>query len=176
MSYFICNQTDIETKLKSLINTGTSEDGWTHYYRDENNDEIWHSTQYNSEYHGGGVTVLKKLPPPTIVQLINIALTSIDLSDITGASRELYEREKYQKENFRDELIKKLESYNPHNLSSFDKERFKTIIYESSLFDSTNIRGIVGKHWTEINKDAQYYSDIASKAKQLLNEIEKYSS
>ena len=176
MSYFICNQTDIETKLRSLTNTGTSEDGWTQYYIDKANDEIWHSTQYGSEYHGGGVTVLKKLPPPTIDQLINIALTSIDLSDIVGASRELYEREKYQKENFRDELIKKLESLELHNLSSFDKERFKTIIYESSLFDSTNLRGIVGNHYTEINKDAQYYTDIADKAKLLLDEIEKYSS
>ena len=176
MSYFICNQTDIETKLKSLTETGTSEDGWTQYYLDKTNDEIWHSTKYGSEYHGGGVTVLKRLPPLTMDQLINIALTSIDLSDITGASRELYEREEFQKENFRSELIQKLESFDLCSLSSFDKERLKTIIYESSLFDSANRREIVGKHWTEINKDAEYFTDIASRTKLILNDIEKYSS
>lgn len=173
MSYYICNKKDIETKLKALIQTGTSEDGWTRFYSDKTNNENWHSTQYESEYHGGGITVLKKLPPPTIDQLIDIALTSKDINDVTGASLELSEREKYQNENFRDKLIIKLQSIDLYSLSPFDKERLKTIIYESDLFDSTNQREIVGKHWSEINKDAQYFIDIANTAKQILEDIEK---
>ena len=58
--FFICNQDEVETKLKTLTKTGASTDGWTHYYADKNSNEEWHLTRYDSEYHGGGVPVLKR--------------------------------------------------------------------------------------------------------------------
>ncbi len=174
--FFICNQDDVKSKLQTLIKTGTSDDGWTHYYIDKHSTEEWHLTYYNSEYHGGGVPVLKRLPQPTIEQLIEIAMTSSDKNNITGASLELSERERRNKEDFRNSLLKRLLQVETSMLSDFEKERLKIIVYESDLYDATNRRSIVGKHLTEIQSDADYYQAISQKAKAILSNIEKHSS
>jgi hypothetical protein len=171
--FFICNQDEIETKLKTLTKKGTSTDGWTDYYVDKNSNEEWHLTRYDSEYHGGGVPVLKRLPEPTTEELINIALTSGNTNEIIGASLELSERERYKKEDFRARLINQLLQVNTSNLSDFEKERLKIIIYESDLYDATNRQDIVGKHFTEIDSDANYYRTTAQKAKSILGNITK---
>lgn len=171
--FLICNQDDVNSKLQTLTKTGISDDGWTYYLVDKNTNENWLLTRNESEHQGGGVPVLKRLPEPTIDELINIAMTSLDTNDIIGASLELFERERYNKENFRDKLLDKLLQVDTSNLTDFEKERLRIIIYESDLYDPTNLRDIVGKHYTEIQKDADYYRTISDKAKSILNEIEK---
>ena len=170
--FFICNQDEVETKLKTLTKTGSSTDSWTHYYVDKNSNEEWHLTRYDSEYHGG-VPVLKRLPEPTIEELINIAMTSTDTNDIIGASLELSERERYKKQDFRERLLNRLSQVDTSDLTDFEKERLKIIIYESDLYDATNRRDIVGKHFTEIQNDANYFKTNAQKAKSILADIEK---
>ena len=171
--FFICNQDQVDSKLKTLTKTGTSREGWTDYYFDKNTNENWLLTRYDSEYHGGGVQVLKRLPEPTIDELISIAMISRDTNDIIGASLELSEREKYKKEDFRAKLLHRLLQVDTFNLSDFEKERLKIIIYESDLYDATNRRDIVGKHFTEIESDANYYRTAAHKAKNILENITK---
>lgn len=169
--FFICNQSEVEAKLKTLTKTGTSADGWTDYYLDKTSGEEWHLTKYDSEYHGGGISVLKRVVEPTINELINIALTSVEKNDIIGASLELSERERYKKEDFRAQLINRLLQIDTSNLTDFDKERLKIIIYESKLYDATNLRDIVGKHFTEIQSDAAYYRSNADKANNILSKL-----
>jgi hypothetical protein len=171
--FFICNENEVNLKLKSFIKTETSADGWTIYYIDKNTNEKWLQTRYKSEMQGGGVSVLKRLPEPTIEDLIEIAMTSFDRNDIVGASLELSQRERRQKEDFRDKLISRLIQVDTAGLSNFEKERMKLIIYESNLYDATNRRDIVGKHFTEIQNDADYYQKISQKAKRILVDIEK---
>lgn len=169
--FFICNQEEVDSKLRSLTKTGSSDDGWTDFCVDQTTHENWQLTRYHSEYHGGGVPVLKKLPEPAIDELIDIAMTSFDKNNIIGASLELYERESNKKEDFRDKLITKLLQIDVANLSDFEKERLKIIIYESNLYDATNRRSIVGKYLTEIQVDADYYWTIAEKARKILDDI-----
>ena len=171
--FFICNQDEVENKLKALTKTGTSDDGWTHYYQD--NIEKWLLTSFNSEHHGGGLPVLKRLPEPTIDELIDIALTSFDTNDIIGASLELSEREKYNKVDFRDKLLNKLLQIDTSKLADFEKTRLKLIINKSDLCDATNRRDIVGKHLTEIQSDANYFRTISQKALKILEDSDKHS-
>jgi len=171
--FFICNQGEVEVKLKSLAKTGTSIDGWTDYYVDNNSREEWHLTRYDSEFHGVGIPVLKRIPEPALDELIDIAMTSAEINDIIGASLELSEREKYKKEDFRVKLLNRLLQVDTTNLTDFEKERLKIIIYESDLYDATNRRNIVGKHYTEIESDADYYSRAAQIAKSILENIAK---
>jgi hypothetical protein len=166
--FFICNQDEVDSKIKTLAQTGTSDDGWTHFYVDKKTNEKWLLTRYHSEYQGGGVPVLKKLPELTIDELINIALISQETNDIVGASLELSERERHKKEDFREKLLNHLLQVDTSNLSNFDKERLKIIIYESDLYDATNRRNIVGKHFTEIENDANYFRSISKKAMGIL--------
>jgi len=100
-------------------------------------------------------------------------MTSLDKNDIIGASLELSEREKINKDDFRSKLLDKLLQVDTSNLSDFEKERLKIIIYESALYDATNRRNIVGKHFTEIEKDADYFRTISEKAKTILAIISK---
>ncbi len=171
--YFICNQSQVDSKIKDLTKTGTSEDGWIEFYIDKNTNDNWLLTRYNSEYHGGGLPILKKIPEPTIDELIDIAITSGDTNNIIGASLELSEREKNKKEDFRAKLLSRVMQFDTSNLSKFEKERLKIIIYESNLFDATNRRDIVGKHFTEIQTDADYFKTNARIAKDILIDIEK---
>lgn len=174
--YFICKQRQIGSKLKTLTKSGVSEDGWTHYYFDKSSNEEWHLTSYDSEYHGGGIRVLKRLPEPTMEELVHIATTSSNKNDIIGASLELYFREKNNKEDFREAILNRILEMDTSTLSDFEKKRLKIIISESGLYDATNRRDIVGKHFTEIDKDANYYRTTAQKAKNILSKIEKLSS
>jgi hypothetical protein len=47
---------------------------------------MWVLTPFHSENHGGGVSVLKRLPELTMEELIEIAITSNNPNDIVGAS------------------------------------------------------------------------------------------
>jgi hypothetical protein len=170
--FYITQQIFIEQKLITLKKIGSSDDGWSDYFVDESNDVEWQLTCYNSEYHGGGLRVLKRLPPPAVEDLIKISLTSDDIDEVTGAALELRDRETYKKEEFRKDLITELLLLNPTTLSAFDKNRLKTIIYESSLFDPTNRREILGKPWNEIQKDAEIYRSISEQAKSILKKLE----
>lgn len=174
--YFICNQTEIELKVKTLTKTGTSDCGWTDFYIDKSKNENWVLTRYENEYHGVGVTILKRLPDLSIDEIINIAITSTDINNIVGASIELSEREKYKNEDFRAKLIDRLSLVDISNTTEFEKERLKIIIYESKLYDATNRREIVGKNFVAIENDAQYFRRNAQEAKRILADIEKYSS
>jgi hypothetical protein len=176
MQFFICNQDEVDSKLQTLTQTGSSDDGWTHHYVDRDTNEQWILTRYHSENQGGGIPVLKRLPELTIDELIDIALTSCDKNDIIGASIELSERERTKKDDFRNKLVERLMMVDTSKLDRFEKQRLKIIIQESDLYDATNRREIVGKHYSEIQQDADYYSTVAQKATEILAEIEKYSS
>ena len=171
--FFICNHNEVEAKLKTLTKTGTSTDGWTHYYVDNDSKEEWHLTMYKSEYHGGGISVLKRIPEPALEELIDIAMTSGETNDIIGASLEMSEREKYKKEDFRTKLLNRLLEVDTSTLTDFEKKRLKIIIYESDLYDATNRRNVLGKHITEIETDAEYYRTAANKAKNILESIDQ---
>lgn len=168
--YFICGQDQIESRVNGLTQTGASEDGWSVFYKDDIDQERWVLTTYHSEYHGGGVPVLQRLPLPTISELIEIAMTSAHKDDIIGASCELYEREG-KGENFRSELVGQLLQLEISGLSSFEMERIRLIIYNSQLYDATNRRGIVGRRIEEIQNDFEYFKSNAEKAKGLLDLI-----
>lgn len=169
--FVICNHQLIQSKLKSLVKTGSSEDGYTDYYADSNTGENWLITQYESEYLDEVISVLQKLPGLAVGELVDIATTSMDINDIIGASRELLEKEQAGNKELRATLLERLLKINASILTDFEKQRLNIIIDETELCDATNRRPILGKHFTEIQKDASYYRTIAQKAKEILNSI-----
>lgn len=129
------------------------------------------------EYYGGSYQLLIKQPLPKTNELIDIALCSTDPNEIAAACVFLYTGEQMESIDFRESQITRLEEYYSSiklNLTAFETKRIETIINESELTDSTNKKPILGKHYTEIEKDYQHYKDIAQRAKQILTQI-KYS-
>ncbi len=165
--FFICSKILIELRLKNLIKTAVSDDGCTDYYTDNNTNESWLLTRYESEYHEEGINVLQRLPEPSMKELIDIATTSTDTNNIIGASFELWKREHSRHEDFRGALVKKLLEIDMSKLTSFDKQRLAIIIDECELRDATNRRVVLGKHFTEIQNDADYYRRIAEKVRNM---------
>ena len=78
----------------------------------------------------------------------------------------MYNERDLKKES-REELIERLESHD-NQLDSFESERIKTIIYESGLYNSTNLRPIVGKSAEEVYEDFLFYKSIAERAKKII--------
>ena len=167
--YFICVEDNIKRKLSVLTKTTESEYDWESYYVDKNREE-WLLTRYHSEYQGGGFPILKKLPRLSIEKLIEIVLHSSDVEDIKGASIELYERGKYEGEEKWELIVERLNQIRIDSI--FEKERVKMIINETNLTDPLNRREIVGKHYTQIQKDAHYFQAISRTAKEILTKIE----
>ena len=115
--------------------------------------------------------VLKRLPQPSVGELVDIVISTDDMFVVLAASQELAERESNNGEEFRGELIDKLESFNLKSLGDFDRQRIKNIIYETELYFARNRREVLGKQVAEIKKDAAMYREIARKAVTILLEL-----
>lgn len=170
---FISDSEKIDKKIKSLKEVKISKGGWIKRYIDERTKEEWVLSFYHAEMHGNGFPVLKKLPHLSINNLIELALSSKNIDEIRCASFELQEREKFHNSDFRDYLIQKLNQIDTSNLPLSEKERLTIIIKNSTLDDPINRRTIVGKHYTEIAKDAEHYRSISDKANKILNNINR---
>ena len=174
--HFIVNKDKIKEKRKSLTQTSVEDDGWEIHYVDQYTNEEWIEYQMEPEYHGGEYPMLVKQPLPKTNDLIEIALGSNSLDEIAGVSVFIFTNEQYDKTEFRDKLIDAIEGfYEKENgeLTEFDTKKLETVIYETSLSDSTNRKPIMGKHYTEIEQDHKYYLEIAGRAKKILNQIKR---
>jgi len=171
---FICNEEHINTKLSLLQKVGVSADETDSYFIDPHSNEKWILNYYESEMLECDIHVLMKeeLTPDN---LIEIALKAEDLKTVAAAAMILKYKEEHDKSEFRHSLINELEKFPIANLSLEERERINLIIYESNLYDATNQRSIMNKHWTEIWKDAEYYQIPASKAKKILDAIKQQS-
>lgn len=171
---FIVNKSKIEEKRKLLTQTSTSSDGWKINYIDEENNENWIEYGIHPEYHGGGYPILVKQPEPNTDELITIAIQSNNLDQIAGVAVFLYTNEKYDKIEFRDKLIESIEDFfnrKKDNLTEFDKKKLNTMIYDSSLYDPSNRRPILGKKQEEIEIDFQFFKKISERAKRILSKL-----
>jgi len=168
----ICDEEQINSKLKWLQAAGRSKDETDSFFIDPVTQETWVLTSYESEMLDCDIQILMKAELSSN-DLINIALTSKDAKVIAVAAMTLKYKEEHEKSEFRHELINKLETINIGNLSKEEKRRLELIIYESNLYDGTNQRGIMGKHYTEIQNDASYYQEPANKAKKILELIKE---
>ncbi len=174
--YFICRESEVESKIKNLKLIGESDDGYILNYRDTKTEELWSLAWYESEFLGKDIPVLQKLPEPGTAELIKIAMNAANNEEIIGASLLLSARERSRKEEFRADLLQQLLQVDLSKASAFEQARLRMIIYESDLLDTTNRREIIGKHFTQINRDADYYREIAEKAKRIFNEIKNNDS
>ena len=108
---FTAERNKIDELTNLFIEQDNLEDDWGAKYLDPITNEYWQKIQIETEFHGGGHPVMMKLPDPRGHELINIALESEDLDEISTAAALLQHNESDLKEQFRQTLIEKLESY-----------------------------------------------------------------
>ena len=169
---FITNRKSIE-KLTSEM-TQIESDGWETKYIDQRDQSEWIKTQLDSEYHGGGNPILFRLPKPTQSEFIKVLIQSTDLNQISAISCLLKESEFDESDNhheYREELIIELESIVndiDFKWNGFEKKRLSTIIYDSDLNFPQNQRESLGKKYSEVKSDYQYYKNIAERAEKII--------
>ncbi|WP_055436622.1 hypothetical protein [Lacinutrix algicola] len=177
---FITNRKSIE-KLTSEM-TEIESDGWETKYIDKRDKSEWLKIQLDSEYHGGGNPILFKFPKPTQSELIKILTKSTDLNQISAISCLLKEFEFDESDNhheYREELIIELESIineNNFKFNGFEKKRLMTIIHDSDLNFINNQRESLGKKYSEVENDYQYYKNIAERAEKIITLLNKNNS
>lgn len=168
----ICDEEQINFKLKGLKEAGMSKDETESFFIDPVTQETWVLTSYESELLDCDIQVLMKAEL-TSRELIDIAVTSKNEKVIAVAAMTLKYKEEHEKSEFRQELVNKLDTVNIDSLSKEDKRRLELIIYQSDLYNGTKQRNIMGKNYTEVQNDASFYQEPANKAKKILDLIKK---
>lgn len=156
----------VENFTKSLTQTETFDGGWATKYIDKSTGHQW--LKYVVDERGFFVNLIFISPPPTTDQLIEIALNTKYVDEISAAATRLNFEEQSDKKEYRQKLIDKLTTIDISKLDTTGKERIKTVILASQLTDRVNKREIVGKHFSEIQVDADFFNSVADTAEKIL--------
>jgi hypothetical protein len=153
--------------------TKIESDGWTTKYFNNSTGEYW--LKYINEIHRGLTTWSTHLmilsPRPTTSELIDIALLSPFPDEVIAAATRLYLDEQERQMEFRGDLIDKLAKIDIDHISTIERNRIRNIIQHASLLHAINIRPIVGKHYTEIQADAEFFALTSRRARELLENL-----
>src|SRR5690606_7851000 len=98
-----------------------------------------------------------------------IAFTSQHADEVSAAAMRLCIEEQIEHKEYRQKLINRLLKCNMPNIE--ESERIKTIIQAGQLTDKVNRREISGKHYSEIQKDSDFFISIADNANEILESI-----
>ena len=150
--------------IDSLVNqfsvVSSDSDNWTKTFLDKTTNENWISYYVDTAQHGGGHNILGRLPLPSTGKLIDIAIHSENEDEVFAACRTLTDNEEFRKQDFRLELIDKLENL-------LDKDRQKKVIELTTLSSPLNRQDILGKTSGEMETNAHNYKQIADRVDKL---------
>jgi hypothetical protein len=156
--------------LKSLTLLESSNHGWTEKYLNPSTGQHW--LKYMIDRDNGRYFNLMLLnPKPTTEEMIDIAFTSSDNDEVEGAVHRLFIEEEDEKIDFRTAFIERLKKIDISQLDAEEKKNIKTIIFNGHLTDRTNRRDVIGKHFSEIQKDIEFFNEVADKAEQILKQL-----
>ena len=150
---------------KTLTKIETLDGGWATKYID-NSGHQW--LKYVVDDRGFFVNLIFISPPPTTDELIEIALNTSYADEVSAAATRLNIEEHSDKKEYRQILIDKLKQLDISKLDTVEKERVKAIILAAQLTDRVNKREIIGKHFSEIQSDANFFNSVADTAENML--------
>ncbi|HEV8082092.1 MAG TPA: hypothetical protein VGP55_02770 [Chitinophagaceae bacterium] len=156
--------------LKGLTLLESSNYGWTEKYLDSKTEKQWLKYMIDRD-NGRYYNLMLLTPKPTTDEIINIAFSSTDYDEIEGATHRLLIDEEDEKVDFRIVVFDRLNRIDISQLDTDEKKRIKTIILNGHLTDRTNKREVVGKHFSEIQKDVDFFNEVADYSEQLLKQL-----
>jgi hypothetical protein len=156
--------------LKGLTLLETSNYGWTEKYLDPSTGQHWLKYMVDRDT-GRYFNLMILTPKPTTQEMIDIAFTSSDNDEVEGAVHRLYAEEEEEKIDFRPAFFERLKNIDLSQLNAEEKKNIKSIIYNGHLTDRTNKREVIGKHFSEIQKDVEFFNQVADKAEQILKQL-----
>jgi hypothetical protein len=157
----------IEDFVKRLTKVHSHHGGWTTEYVDIETGQHW--LKYVVDDRGFFENLIHISPKPTTDELIDIAFSSPYPDGVSAAATRLNLEEQEDKKEFREKLLDRLKKIDISNLDKGGKDRIETIIKASQLTDRVNKRDIIGKYFSDIQKDAAFFTTTADRAKEILN-------
>ena len=137
----------------------TLDEGWSRRYQDPRTNESWLEA-FISIGHSG-VTILRKDPPPeNVAEWIEKSFSSNRQEDAVGLALEL--SGKHETWN---EVVEYLEA----NKGQFAFDKVDTFIKQLTILNPVNRRPVMNKHYTEVEKDYEFFRDLSERARRLLN-------
>ncbi len=155
--------------VERLTKVSSLDGGWSTEYVDRETGQHW--LKYVVDDRGFFENLMLISPKPTTDELIDIAFSSPNPDEVSAAATRLNFEEQVDKKEFRQKLMDRLNRLDISHLDKAERERLKTIIQASQLADRVNKRDIVGKHFSEIQKDAAFFNSTADKAQEILNNL-----
>jgi len=156
--------------LKQLTLLETSNHGWTEKYLEPRTGKQWLKYMIDRD-NGRYFNLMLFTPKPTTEEMVDIAFTSSDHDEVEGAVHRLFIDEEDEKIDFRPALIERLKKIDTTLLATEEKKRIRIIILNGHLTDRTNKREVIGKHFSEIQKDVNFFNEVADTAEQILKQL-----
>lgn len=156
--------------LKRLTLLESLNHGWTEKYLNPETGQFWLKYMIDRD-NGRYFNLMLLTPKPTTEEMIEIALTSSDNDEVEGAVHRLFLEEEDQKVEFRPALIRRLKGIDISKLDPDEKKNIKTIIINGHLADKTNKREVIGKQFSEIQKDVQFFNEMGEIAERILKQL-----
>jgi hypothetical protein len=156
--------------LNELTLIESSNYGWTEKYLDSVTGNYWLKYMVDRD-NGRYYNLMLLTPRPTTGEMLDIAFSSPDHDEVEGAVHRLFIDEEDEKIDFRPALFERLNKIEISHLSKEEKTRVKTIIQNAHLTDMTNKREVVGKHFSEIQKDANLFKELSDAAEIILKQL-----
>lgn len=156
--------------LKGLTLLETSNYGWTENFLDPSTKNHWLKYMID-RVNGRYFNLMLLTPKPTTNEMIDIAFNSSDYDEVEGAAHRLFIDEEDEKIEFRQAVIERLKKIGILHLDTEEKKRIKTVILNGHLTDRTNKREIIGKQFSEIQNDVDFFNEVADKAEQILKQL-----
>jgi len=143
---------------------------WTQKYVDPKTGKQWLKYMIDRDT-GRYYNLMLLTPKATTDEMIDIVFNSPDHDEVEGAAHRLFIEELDEKKAFRPKLMERLKAIDISGLDTTEKKRIKTIILNAGLIDKTNKHEIIGKHFSEIQKDVDFFKEMAEYAKQVLTKL-----
>ena len=156
---YILDASEQAELIRGLVLIETLDEGWSRIYRNPVTGEKWLQTFVSSGH--GGATILRNDPSPTtITEWLEMNFSSNRQDDVVGLALEL--SEKY--ETWAD-VVEYLEA----NQARLDADKIAIFLERMNVLNPSNRRSSLNKHYTEVEKDYQYFRDLSERARRLLN-------
>jgi len=143
--------------ISNLVLIETLDSGWSKRYQNPITGEKWLKFFVGAGH--GNFPILRNDPPPSdIAEWMEECFSSSDQDNVIGLALEL--SQKYETWG---DVIGYLET----NRGRFEAEKIARFIERLTVLSPINRRSTLNKHYTEIEKDAQYFRDLAERARRL---------
>lgn len=148
--------------VESLQAVDASLDGWSTRFVDPETGETWTRVFLGAESQGGGFPILVREPAPTAADLLSLAATSPEPSEIAASVWLLADSDSQGK--YKEYLIRVAETA----AASGDRDRAALLVGWGLLLDESNLRPTLGKTPDDVTSDHQHFLEIATRARKLL--------